>query len=430
MNYLSKLLLGSGIALALALTGCKSGGSGTGSASVRVVNATHGHANVDLLVGGVKYAGPAATGQASTYGTVPAGSQTVQWADSGTVTALATIGPSLASGQAYTVVAYDSNGVLKAAWLGENDAAPAANTFNLRVIDLAPDAGALDVYVTAPGVDINTVNPNFSVGATGTSPSTAFLAFTPGNYEVRVTANGNKGDLRLDIPSVALASLQNVVVLLTPTLGGALVDGGVLIEQGAYAATFNGNARLRLVSGVPGGSVSAGTATATLARNLPSPAIGSYVMVPPGGAAWTVSVNGVAAAVPPLTLNAGSDNTLLVTGQVASPTVSLLVDDNHAPTVTAMANVRLVNGTTDALNGLTLTVDSGIVANGVVPGSASAYANVRVQAATTSHFEVSTLPLTPTPVAAIDRSLVAGGVYTVFVLGNTATSITKIWADR
>jgi len=190
------------------------------------------------------------------------------------------------------------------------------------------------------------------------------------------------------------------------------------------------NARLRLVSGVPGGSVSAGTATATLARNLPSPAIGSYVMVPPGGAAWTVSVNGVAAAVPPLTLNAGSDNTLLVTGQVASPTVSLLVDDNHAPTVTAMANVRLVNGTTDALNGLTLTVDSGIVANGVVPGSASAYANVRVQAATTSHFEVSTLPLTPTPVAAIDRSLVAGGVYTVFVLGNTATSITKIWADR
>ncbi|MDE2613830.1 MAG: DUF4397 domain-containing protein [Burkholderiales bacterium] len=429
MKLLLKLILGSGVALALALTGCKSG-SGSGSASVRVVNATHGHASIDLLVSGTKYAGPATTGQASSYGSVPSGSQTVQWADSGTVTALASVGPSLSESQAYTLIAYDSNGLLKAAWVGENDVAPAANTLNLRVIDLATDAGAVDVYVTAPGVDLNTVNPNFSVGASGTSPSTAFLAFTPGTYEIRVTANGNKGDLRLDIPSVALANQQNVVVLLTPTLGGALVDGGVLIEQGAYTASYNGNARVRLVSGVPGGTVSASTATTTLASNLPSPSIGSYAMVPPGAAAWTVSVNGAAAAVPPITLSAGSDNTLLVTGQQASPAVSLLVDDNHAPAVTTMANVRLVNGTTDAVNGLTLTVDSAIVANGVVPGSSSAYANVRVQASTTSHFEVSTLPLTPTPIAAIDRTLVAGGVYTVFVLGNTATAITKIWADR
>ncbi|MCC7399415.1 MAG: DUF4397 domain-containing protein [Planctomycetes bacterium] len=430
MNLLRKLFVVPGLALAMTLASCGSGSGGAGNGQVRLINASHGHAAIDLLVGGAYYAGPVAKGAASGYASVPGGAQTVQWADTGSVTALALVGPTIGKDQSYTLVAYDSNGILKATWLSDNDAAPAANTFNLRVIDLAPDAGPLDVYVTAPGTDLNTVNPNFSVGAAGSSPSTAFLAFTPGNFEIRVTANGNKGDVRLDIPSIALANQQNVVVLLTPTLGGALVDGGVIVEQGAYTAAFNGNARVRLVSGVAGGTVSASTPNTTLASNLPSPAIGSYAMVPPGAATWAVSVNGHAAAVPPITLSAGSDNTLLVSGQAAAPVVSVLADDNHSPTATSMASVRLVNGTSDAINGLTLSVDSTIVANGVVPGSASAYGNVKVLTSTASHFEVSTLPLTPTPLASIDRALATGGVYTVFVLGSTAAPVTKVWADR
>src|SRR3989442_1793755 len=49
---------------------------------------------------------------------------------------------------------------------------------------------AIDIYVTAPGVDITTVNPNFgSVGYNGTSLN---LAFSPATYQIRITTQGTK----------------------------------------------------------------------------------------------------------------------------------------------------------------------------------------------------------------------------------------------
>ncbi len=431
LNLLRKLLLGSGAALVLAFSGCGSsgGGSGAGTGNVRVVNATHGHPNLDLLVASVKQSGPVAIGSAGTYVGVAGGAQAVAVSDSGTVTALATVGPSIGDGSYYTLVAYESNGVVKASWVGENDSAPASGTANLRVLDLASDAGALDVYITAPGVDLASVGtPTFSVGATGSSPSTSFLAFTPGTYRVRVTAAGNRSDLRLDMPAVALADQQIVTVLLTPTTGGALVDGGVLVERAAYTAALNGNARVRLVSGVPAGTVAASVGGATVEPGAASPSIGTYVTVPAGSAAWSITVNGNAAAVPPLALTAGSDSTLLVTGPAAAAAVTLVADDNHAPGGAASNNMRLVNALAGTSVGLSLTVDFAIAASNVLPGSGSAYKTVASN--TNQRIEV-TSPLSPAPLSLqTGLSLPAGGVYTVFVLGDIGAPVTAIRRDR
>ena len=47
--------------------------------------------------------------------------------------------------------------------IAEDTAAPAAGTASLRVFDAATDAGAIDVYVTDPAVDITTLtSPTFS----------------------------------------------------------------------------------------------------------------------------------------------------------------------------------------------------------------------------------------------------------------------------
>jgi len=431
LNLLRKLLLVSGAALVLAFSGCGSGGGGggAGNGNVRVVNATHGHPNLDLLVASVKQSGPVAIGSAGTYVGVAGGAQAVAVSDSGTVTALATVGPSIGDGSYYTLVAYESNGVVKASWVGENDSAPASGTANLRVLDLASDAGALDVYITAPGVDLASVGtPTFSVGATGSSPSTSFLAFTPGTYRVRVTAGGNRSDLRLDMPAVALADQQIVTVLLTPTTGGALVDGGVLVERAGYTAALNGNARVRLVSGVPAGTVAASVGGATVEPGAASPSIGTYVTVPAGSAAWSVSVDGNAAAVPPLALSAGSDSTLLVTGTAAAAAVTLVADDNHAPGSAASNNIRLVNALAGTSVGLSLAVDFAIAASNVLPGSGSPYKTVASN--TNQRIEV-TSPLSPAPLSLqTGLSLPAGGVYTVFVLGDIGAPVTAIRRDR
>lgn len=430
MNLLRKLLLGSGAALVLAFSGCgSSGGSGAGTGNVRVVNATHGHANLDLLLAGVKQSGPVAIGSAGAYVGVAGGAQSVAVSDSGTVTALATVGPSIGDTSYYTLVAYESNGVVKASWLGENDTAPSSGTANLRVLNLAGDAGTLDVYITAPGVDLAGVGtPTFSVGATGSSPGTSFLAFTPGTYRVRVTAGGNKSDLRLDMPAVQLADQQIVTVLLTPTTGGALVDGGVLVERAGYTAALNGNARVRLVSGVPAGTVAASVGGTPVEPGAASPSIGTYVTVPAGSATWSVSVNGNAAAVPPLTLAAGSDSTLLVTGPAAAAGVTLVADDNHAPGSASSNNMRLVNALSGTGVGLSLTVDFAIAASNVLPGSGSAYKTVASN--TNQRIEV-TSPLSPAPLSLqTGLSLPAGGVYTVFVLGDIGAPVTAIRRDR
>lgn len=430
MNLLRKLLLGSGAALVLAFSGCgSSGGSGAGTGNVRVVNATHGHANLDLLLAGVKQSGPVAIGSAGAYVGVAGGAQSVAVSDSGTVTALATVGPSIGDTSYYTLVAYESNGVVKASWLGENDTAPSSGTANLRVLNLAGDAGTLDVYITAPGVDLAGVGtPTFSVGATGSSPGTSFLAFTPGTYRVRVTAGGNKSDLRLDMPAVKLADQQIVTVLLTPTTGGALVDGGVLVERAGYTAALNGNARVRLVSGVPAGTVAASVGGTPVEPGAASPSIGTYVTVPAGSATWSVSVNGNAAAVPPLTLAAGSDSTLLVTGPAAAAGVTLVADDNHAPGSASTNNMRLVNALSGTGVGLSLTVDFAIAASNVLPGSGSAYKTVASN--TNQRIEV-TSPLSPAPLSLqTGLSLPAGGVYTVFVLGDIGAPVTAIRRDR
>ena len=53
----------------------------------------------------------------------------------------------------------------------------------------------------------------------------------PGTYRIRVTGAGNPSDLRLDIPSRP-GQPAGATVILTPTAGGTLANGSVLIEDG------------------------------------------------------------------------------------------------------------------------------------------------------------------------------------------------------
>ena len=150
--------------------------------------------------------------------------------------------------------------------------------------------------------------------------------------------------------------------------------------------------------------------------------------MPAGSATWSVSVNGNAAAVPPLTLAAGSDSTLLVTGPAAAAGVTLVADDNHAPGSASSNNMRLVNALSGTGVGLSLTVDFAIAASNVLPGSGSAYKTVASN--TNQRIEV-TSPLSPAPLSLqTGLSLPAGGVYTVFVLGDIGAPVTAIRRDR
>jgi len=274
--------------------------------------------------------------------------------------------------------------------------------------------------VTDPSTDLSTISsPTFSFASSSNTQATGFLSVAPGTYRVRVTGAGDTADMRLDIMSITLASQQNATVLLTPTTGGTLANGSVLIEQGAYTATANTNLRVRVIAAVtPGAAVSASAGTTLLASAVVSPSVGAYALVP-AGAILNLTVNGNSLAAPGAALTAGSDTTLLIYGDSGAPTASLILDDNHLPTVVTNFKMRLINGVTGVATPLTLDANFGIVASNVAPGTGSAYAVVgsslqtRIDVLSTSN---------PTPVYSESNLNVPGNaVYTLFMLGAAGT---------
>lgn len=426
-GWLRAAVWGLGLGLVAAVGGC-GGGSSSGDGQVRLINATRTHPTLDLLSSSSRVLSSVARHSASSYVGVAAGSASLSVVDAGQSTALVSTGPTVTKDASYALVAYESAGVVKTVWLAENDTVPSSGASTLRVVNMATDAGALDVYVTASGTALSAATPSFSLASSTSVQSTSLLSFSPGTYRVRVTAAGDASDLRLDIPAVTLTDKQVQNLLLMPTSGGGLIDGAWLTQKGSYAATENTGARLRLVSGVPSSVVAASTATTVLEAGAVSPMIGGYLTVPSGQASWTVTVGGAAVALSPLTLSAGADYTLLVTGSAAAAQAVLLPDDNHLPTLSGTDHMRLVNGLSGPNAALSLTVDFALLASNVAPGSASAY---KVISANSSLRLQVDSPASVTPVSLqTGLNVPSGGVYSVFVLGDAATPVTVLRRDR
>jgi hypothetical protein len=425
-----------GLAVVLAtaiLAGC--GGHGSDStANVRLVNATLTHASINLLAGSNTVVSGTAMNTVSNYSGVDTGSQTLQINDATTNTVLATTVPTLTADQHYAVIAYESGGTLRTTVIQEDTTAPSSGTANLRIFNTATDAGAIDVYVTDPTTDLSTISsPTFTFASSSSTQASGFLSLATATggtaYRVRVTGTGNKADMRLDIPSFMLTSGQNATVLLTPTIGGTLANGSVLVEQGAYSAFANTNVRIRVAAAVTGGaSVSASAGGVTIASGVVSPAVGAYTIAP-AGAALNVTVNGNAVASPAAaSLAAGSDLTLLVYGPAAGATASLIADDNHLPSVVSNFKIRLLNGITGAATPLTLDANFGVVASNVLPGTSSAYAVVGASVAT--RLDVIS-PSSPTPLYSESNLNVPGNaVYTLFMLGDAGAPIHLLQRDH
>lgn len=426
---LATALRAAGLLVLAAVAGCgSSGSSSSGNGTFYVINATRSHPSIDVLYNGAAQVSAVAKDNASAGATLAAASYALQVTDSGSQTALTAIGPSVVSGESEVLLAYESNGAVKSWWFSQTATVPAAGAAALRILDAAVDAGSLAVYVTAPGVSLSTVGgPSFTIGGQGKVELTSYATFAAGTYEVRVTANGNPADVRADIPSITLASQHNADVLLTPTSGGVLVDGGFLDEPGTYSAFRNANARVRVASGVPGGQVASSVGATPVQAAALSPFIAGYTTLPSGSATWSVTVNGNAAAVPPITLAAGNDYTLLVSGTTGAATVSLVADDNHGPVLATNAKLRLINVTSGSNAGLSMTADFVLIDSGVLTGTAGTY--TEVPGDPSMRLEVST-PLSPTSVSLqTGLNVPAGGTYSVFVLGDANTPITAIRRD-
>ena len=393
--------LAMGGALPLMLAGC--GGSGTGSAPMRLVNASVGYP----LLGFMDQSTPATTadvayGATSPYVGVEAGAVGLTLTVGGASATAAQI-RTVSKDSRYSLVAYGFPNELKSVLITESTIVPDAGQANVNVLNTSVDIGAVDVYLSAT-TDLS-VSTLIASSVAGVQQS-AFAGVIAGSYYVTVVgansiALGVK-DQRFQTPApIVLTALQVLTIILTPGASGVLANAIMLTQgtTGTAVSYLNTTARLRAITSTGGLSASvAGVLTSNT-----TPQYSNYVVVTTG-APPVVTVNGgtvtpfmyVTNATTgvvtsqPAALAAGGDYTLMVyVDGTGAATAQLIEDNNTAPVIAQGVKFRLVNL---AYNNqglqLSMSVNSISVASLVPYAAASTYTEIPVPQQTTSVAEV------------------------------------------
>jgi hypothetical protein len=433
MRTYSPYFLGLLAAAVLALSSC---GSSSNQAQIRVLNVSTGYNSLDLYANNGDTSTDTLELQAvpfettSSYKSIDSATYTLKFKVSGLTDTLASLsGQNLADGSHATYIGFGSSGNFSDLKINEDQGDPDSGFSSVQVYNTA-EAGSLDVYLTDPSASLNDASPTFSGVASGSVSSAATINY--GTYRLRVTAAGDKTDLRIDVPSITFNNQQVSSLILTSTLGGVLVNAMYLPQQGTLTKYENTQARVRAAVGIADGTtVTASVGGLSVLNNATVGVIGStYGQVTAGSAAVTLSVDGNSVAVPNQTLSAGGDYTLLVWSDANGTQTSLISDDNHVPSISTDVKLRLLNGMSALGAPVTLTANFSPVAEGIAVGQASS--PDEVPSGTTDYeLDVSNATNGAGLLSKTSVTLQAGDVYTLFVAGGgTATVIGSLHEDR
>jgi len=421
-------------ALAL-LCACDSGGDEEGGdAKIRLLNLSTGYGSLDLITNldaedddeDATQAEAVALNAASEYVTLDPDDYTIKLKRTGSGSILRSFtGEALVEGTVNTYVAFGEVGAFGALRIDDTlDQADSGET-KLSIANVS-SAGALDVYITDTDTELDDTTPVLS----GVGPALNFFSTDSGTFRLRVTANGDNSDIRLDIPAFELPDRGIGVLILTSTQGGTLANAVYLPQGEQPTRLHNTRARLRGAVGVASGasaSIQAGGKSVLTAAT--AGVIGSrYTLLDAGTLPVTVTVNGAAVPVPDITLQAGADYTLLVWSNSGGVQTSLIVDDNRLPSSSGNTKVRLLNGMSTLAAPLTLSMDFSPLIEGTLTGQVSE--PIEVSSGTDRQFDITN---TSTAMPVLSRAAITlqpNSVYTFFMTDNGATPIGVLRRDR
>jgi Domain of unknown function (DUF4397) len=413
-------------ALAL-VAGCNKSGSNQNSANARVLNAVIDAEPLDFVVADDTKQAAVALTVTTPYSSFSSGTQDVKIRSSVNSTILTEKSLNFPSGTNQTVVIFGRRATLSTLLLTDDTTDPATGKFRVRAVGLSDSAGTVDVYLA--GADVTGVPPTIS--SVGFTTVTDYAEIAEGDYVVTYTAAGNKQVL-FQAPSQHFTAGTKNTLTIFPTSGGQLVSAVFLTAGNTATGTYipNTKSRIKAVNAVPDSTGLSFFAEATaLLTNVPFQGASSYITTTTGAHTLRIeasNVPGTTIASLTKTLGSGQDYTLLASNPQASATLTALLDDNSLPTATNV-RVRFVNalagsGNVDAL------VDFATQASSIAFNSASPYVQIAASSTYTITFSSAggvTSIATLTPV-----EFLAGGVYSVYVMGTGTAGIVKIARDR
>lgn len=186
-------------------------------ARVRVVHASPDAPSVDVLLDDDEVLSDVPYLADSDYLAASAGDHNLKVNAAGTATTVIDADVTLADGTDYTVIASGLVAEITPIVLVDDNSTPEAGNARVRAVHGAPSAPAVDIYVTAPGADIEAVVPVLTGVAFGDVAD--YLEVPAGDYQVRVTPAGTK-TVAIDSGALTLESGQVRTAIAVDAPGG------------------------------------------------------------------------------------------------------------------------------------------------------------------------------------------------------------------
>jgi hypothetical protein len=419
--------------VSVALSGCGSKGSSGGNARIRMLNAIPDANSVSLtidtnapLVSGLAFQ------QTTQYTGVDTGSHEFKVSANGGASNVIDTTFNINSAD-YTYIVYGPvSAAVGSLFADSGFIKPNSGNFSVRFINTAAGVGSLDLYLTAPGVDINSTSATVPNVAYGTA--SAFTSVPNGTYEIRVTAANTK-QVVFDTGAQTFTdqTMSNIVAI---TKGSAqLVNVGVLkIDDTGTGQVFqNLLAEFKVINATSVASpLNVAVDGALTLSNIPYTGVSNYTITTAGSHSFTVQATATPGAnllTLVNTLAPATDTSFALVGP-AGALSALALQDNNLPPPVGHSRLRFVNAASD-LASLDVYVNFSKQISNLSTNSASGYIDVTADttSGTVFEFDFNTAGTVTAVLKVPNVTIIGGHTYTVYVVGTAAAPVGVVTKD-
>jgi hypothetical protein len=384
---------------------------------VRVFNALVDGGQVTVTVGDQTVASGLPFEGITTYQDVNSGNQEVKITVGGGASTIVDTTTLLIDDSKYTYMIYGTSAAPTAQLVPDAAVMPNSGEFLLIVPNAAFGSAGFDVYVTAPGVPLESMSPNLS-NIQYTS-NTNFATFTAGSYEVRATLPNSK-QVIYDSGTLTFSERTPYYLVLYTKGSSTLLNGALLAQDTAGTGSIVNNTitQFKVVHAAPGTApINAEVDGNPAFSNIPYQNASSYLPVPSGSHTVTfetVTAPGALIASAQPTLAAATDTSIVVTGLPGAQTAVVLSDLN-LPGTAGTARVRFVNVAPN-IGPVDVRVNFAAKVTSLQTNSGSAYVEF-VEDTYTIDFVVAGTATTLLSLPAV--ALTAARTYTLYLVGTS-----------
>jgi uncharacterized protein DUF4397 len=423
---MKKIWIAAFLAAAAVLSGCHNGGNSQNSTDMRALNAVPDSEPLDVLVDDDVKAAALALGQTSGFSEFDSGTRDVKVRSSTSQSILSDKSISFSSGVFQTLLVYGHRAAIQSQLLADDVTVIDSGQLRVRVVNLAPDAGSVDVYLAAP---ITTAPVIVAAASYGTVSGSAEVP--PGSYPITITASGTQDVLFQSSPQSFAAGTYYTIVVV-PTQGGKQVNAVLLTQGQGGAGTFLQNplSRLKAVNDVTdSGTINFKVDNTALLLNVPFAGSSSYVTTNSGTHNVQIEQSNVPGTnIATLSNNflAARDYSVIATGTVGAASLTALLDDNTLP-ASGFAKLRFVNGLNGGGN-VDVLVNFALQTSALPFATQSSY--YQLTPSTTYTITFTTAGGVTVIATMTNAELDANGVYTAYLLGTPSNAQIRLVRDR